>query len=81
MARALPASAAASVRGAARSSRIFRAKSAGSSGSAYAAASPQTSRRTGISEQTVGIPACSASRGGIPKPSILDGNTNAFACA
>ena len=42
----------------------------------YRAASPQTSRATGVSARTMGTPHASASSGGSPEPSYSDANAN-----
>ena len=48
-------------------------------GSQNTAPSPATSRRTGRSEATTGVPQAMASSTGRPNPSPREGNTNASA--
>src|SRR4051812_38640236 len=50
-----------------------------STGSKNSAASPQTSGMDAASDAMTGQPQCMASRGGMPKPSYVDGNTRATA--
>ena len=60
-------------------SRMPLAMSNTFSGFTITAASPTTSGREVLSEQTTGVPQAMASRGGKPKPSYSEGNTKATA--